>query len=207
MGKILIIKGADFSANAVAHEILEPTDYINIAGYGATETSYSVGDVFYYCNGNLTLTNCGLYIKTDSGKEKATFDIDTIVKINGLYFTVATAANIYILPYYGLSSLNLTFDQRKAYKFVDENTEPTEVSGDYFSCVLNLEANKKYVICSVGSTKINVAIIKHSDGKFESLMPSQTGVKFIEYTAIDGDKLYFSRYTTSGAKYFVAKVW
>lgn len=45
MGKILVIKDADFSANAVVKGLVEPTEYISVKGFG-TSSQFSVGDYF-----------------------------------------------------------------------------------------------------------------------------------------------------------------
>lgn len=49
MSKILVIKGADFSANAVRQGLFQPTEYYEIAGKG-TSSSFQNGD--YYVNPN-----------------------------------------------------------------------------------------------------------------------------------------------------------
>lgn len=207
MGKNLIIKGADFSANAVAHETLEPTVYTLVAGIGSNDyTSYNEGDVYYRCNGALSANACGLWKRVANDKERPNLAINSVVKINNLYYKVATEGNIYISPDYGLNKLTLSFVAGVGYLYVDEDTAPTQVSGDIRSITTNLTASKKYVIYGVGGTTFNVAIVKHSNGKYEELTPKQAGVKLIEYTALEGDTLYFSHATTSGNTQFIAEV-
>jgi hypothetical protein len=113
------------------------------------------------------------------------------------------------LPGFGLTELNISFTQKVAYKYVDENTAPEQLTAnDTLSAVVNLEAGKKYIIYGVGTTSSsNVAIIQHSNNTYYVPQPVQRGIKYIEYTAQDGDVLYFTTYKVSAdSKYYVAEV-
>lgn len=113
MGKKLIIKGADFSANAV--DVTAPTKYITIAGYGSA-TKFSDGD--YYITTN---TNGGIYKKVNGSGVQQTivaeatgadneivagtfFRYDTA---NGTYYFRAKTELPYYEPYFGLSEISM----------------------------------------------------------------------------------------------------
>lgn len=208
MGKILIIKGVDFSANAVAFEPIEPSVYTDVAGVGATYTGYSEGQVFYRCNAAIERTGTGLFVKTASNRERTSLAVGSKLKIGDLYYSVAGKNNIFIEPYYGVSKLDVVYTSGTGYKFVDVSTTPNTVSGSYKSCILNLQAGKKYIIYGTGTTSsTTVAIVKHSDNSYERLENTKAGLYFLEYTAAEGDVLYYTNYMiNSNDVYFIAIV-
>lgn len=219
MGKVLIIKGADFSNVAVAHEVIEPTvfypvnDNIGTAGL----SSYQNGDYYFRCqhglsnqNSGLTGANQGIFLKNNNEAVRpSNLTAGDFVKIKGAYYTIADVASYFgriISPYYGVKSVGLNFTDGSAYKFVDSSTAPTNLENSSVrKCQTNLIAGKKYVIFGFGSSSnlYTVAIIKKSNNTYVNLGDGPE-VNFIEYTAESGDILYFS--TNKGVSAFIAEI-
>lgn len=219
MGKVLIIKGADFSEVAVAHEVVEPTVFypvnnnIGIAG----SSSYQDGDYWFRCqhglseqSATLVGNNQGLYTKQGgTAGRPSNLTAGDFVKIKGAYYTIKATDSYFgrlISPYYGVKSVDVTFTSGLAYKFIDSSTAPSDVSNSAVQrCQVNLSAGGKYVIFGFGSSSnlYTVAIIKKANNTYVNLGDGAE-INFIEYTAESGDVLYFSTNKSFGG--FVAEV-
>ncbi len=218
MGKVLIIKGADFSQVAVAHEIVEPTVFYpvnnNIGSAGMA--AYQNGDYYFRCQHGLSDqnaaavgSNSGLYLKENGSTSHPSVVVGDFVKIKGAYYKFDASESYFgrlISPYYGVKPINVEFEAN-AYKFVDASTAPTEVStANCHKGQVALEAGKNYVIFGYGSTAspatYTVAIVKKSNNSYVNLGDGPD-INFIEYTAESGDVLYFS--SLNNVTGFIAK--
>ena len=179
MGKNLIIKGADFSANAVAHEAVEPTVYYPVNDHigPANYSSYQDGDYFFRCqhglsnqSANLNSDNTGLWFKTNNtGIRPAELSAGQFIKIKGAYYKIEAIDYYFgqlISPYYGVKLIDVTFTSGIGYKFVDASTAPSDpLLSAINRCQVNLKAGCKYVIFGFGSSNgtYTVAIIKKAN--------------------------------------------
>ena len=215
MGKSLIIKGADFSAVAVAKELTKPTIYTTVVGFGPSgKASYSEGDVYYRCNNGtnnqstLDASQVGLY-KVVNGEASKIVDSDIILSMDGVFYKtlkVSTVLYNMLIPYYGLIKVGDWV--ASGYKYVSKNAAPNEVSTvGYKHTMLTLKKNVTYkVYVEVpGNMSISPAIIKKKDGTYLELGSSKS-CTYISYTAEDGDVLIASSNTASGNSYWVAEV-
>lgn len=200
MGKVLIIKGADFSEVAVAHEIVEPTEYINVGdNYGTNGySSYSEGAFYFRCQNGIdhqssaidSSAKCGLFEREDNTGVRPTLEGGEIVKIGNLYYTIGSEG-YKITPYYGISSVPIEL-QSGAYKFVDSSTAPTVVTNTALkSSSVNLTGGKSYVLYGSGGSSFTLAIVKKANNTYVNLGDG-LAFNYVEYTAEAGDVLYFS---------------
>lgn len=206
MGKVLIIKGADFSEVAVAHEIVAPTVYYPVNDHigSAGKDSYQEGDYYFRCQHGLSDQDsrvagggAGLFIKQNGESLRpSNLMAGDFVKIGGAYYTIEESANLgnQIAPYFGVKAVNLIFTNGTSYKYVDSSTIPNDYTSTLLkSCQISLVAGKTYVIFGFGSGNnyYTVAIVKKSNNSYVNLGDGQD-INFIEYTAELGDVLYFS---------------
>lgn len=205
MGKILIIKGADFSAVAVGKEIVEPTEFITIVGFGpGGYTSYEEGDVYYRCQAgkdneqaNLDIGNQGFYKRIESTSSKIEYDDGTIVKMDNLYYTVENSK--IINPYYGLKKVAIEIEEGKGYSFIDTSSEPSIVTDSRAkSAIVSLIKGKTYKIYTYGSsTRLITNAIVNQGGEWVNL-GGNNAINYITYTPQeDNEVLYISNMTAS----------
>lgn len=211
MGKNLIIKGADFSENAVAHEAVEPTVFIQTAGYGPTGlTGYSDGDIYYRCSSAASaLADNGLegFFKKENGAASRMTDIGgQYAKLGNAYYQVTSTNVKAIIPYYGVKEVPFEFTIRKGYIYVDENTAPTEKTDSNAICsaIIPLTQGKHYQFYGNGSPSCNVLIVKKADGTYVAVTPNKGGARFlVDYTPSSaGEQAYFTFSIQSLTEYY-----
>lgn len=162
MGKKLIIKGADFSANAV--DTTAPTIYITIAGYG-TATNFSNDD--YYITTN---TNGGIYKKVagsgvlQSIVAEATGADNEIVAgtflkydtANGTYYFRVKTELPYYEPYFGLSEISM--ESSKYYNY-DGSAITDGSSATYMRAMVELFAGDVLLTTAKNGNTIKALVV------------------------------------------------
>lgn len=161
MAKALIIKGADFSDVAVDHIITEPQEYTELAYIGQTWSGDS------RVEGAIALliqSSSYKFVTITSGSSADyTFPDNSIVKYQGNYFT--TKSNCYLIPYYGVKSVETSWVSG-GYKLADG--EMTEVSSSNFKRMsIEVHAGERYVFLLYGAAS-TTTIIKEVDGVYTS---------------------------------------
>lgn len=210
MGKNLIIKGADFSANAVAHEAVEPSVFIQTAGYGSGGVAnYNDGDIYYRCSDStLSLASSpqiGFFRKENDSAVALTGIEGQYAKLGNAFYQVASTDVRTITPYYGVEEVSFEPTEQKGYIYVDENTAPAEKtdSAALQSAIIPLTQGKHYQFYGNGSSSCNVLIVKKANDTYVAVTPNKgSTIHLVDYTPSSaGEQAYFT-FNPSSTNYF-----
>lgn len=201
MGKILIIKGANFSENAVEKIAKEPEEYYELAGFGSS-ANFAEGD--YYINSNY---RDRFYKKTAEGTTAIT-EGTAFVKYREkgyyMYFD-ASIETIKFLPGYGLEVV----DPEVMKGIVTRVTEGAIVlaeSGGYNTYKVVIKNGESVTWATAGSSTVAVAVEK-SDGSAEILSAS-SNIGNIVYTNNTGEDvtIFMNNTISLATNVWIAKV-
>lgn len=193
MAKALIIKGADFSAVAVDHIVTEPKEYIELAYIGSSWSDESrvegaIALLIQYSN------NKGFVTISSGAVSDYTFEDNSIVKYKGMYYK--TLSNKYLVPYYGLTSVNVEWST-KGYK-LSSGTMSEVNDADFRRCQIEAKAGEVYYFILFGAGGIT-EVIKEANGEYTSVFDIVTTAGEYKKVTIEDDcTLYVSYYPESG---------
>lgn len=203
MGKSLIIKGADFSLVAVGREIVEPTEYCILAGYGA-KGDFNVGE--YYI-ASATNQYGKLYYKQDENTAvdvSGTIEDGTVFKfLDTYYLQYFSSSPKHYEGYYNLESVA---DFTDGAYVVSEGQVELRVIDGASHMQITLKNGDTLVYNTRGGNTYPGLIIEDQGGNVTVKDDRSTGFQIMVYTAEGNETAYINSltsYLTNGA--FVCK--
>lgn len=194
MGKSLIIKGADFSLVAVGREIVEPTEYFILAGYGA-KGDFNVGEYYIASAAN---QYGKLYYKQDENTAvdvSSTIEDGTVFKFLDTYYLLYYSSSPrHYEGYYNLESV-AEFTDGSAYVVSEGKVELSAINGASHMQI-TLKEGDTLVYNTRGGNTYPGLIIEDQEGNVTVEDDRSTGYQIMVYTAGGNETAYINSLTS-----------